>query len=409
MRTPRAPRWEEAMINNRIGTFRLYPFERLGQMLDGIRPPAGLREINMGIGEPQHPAPPIVREVLDRNAELWGKYPPMLGTPEFRKAAADWLGRRFDLPDGMIDPGRHIVPVSGTREALFMVGLAAIPEMKNGKRPVVLIPDPFYQVYLGAGVFAGAEPYYLPCTADTGYLPDFATVPDEILERTALAFLCSPANPQGSAADAGYLKNLIRLARRHDFVLALDECYCELYYTPAPVAGGLQACAEMGGDMANVLTFHSLSKRSSVPGLRSGFVAGAADLTDAFWRVRLYGGAAPPLAILAASTALWNDDTYAAQNRALYARKYDIAEAVLGDRLGFYRPDGGFYLWLDVGDGEAAAKRLWAEAAIRVQPGAFFAHDHPDGTNVGHRYIRVALVHDLATIEEALHRMNQVL
>lgn len=397
------------MINNRIGRFRLYPFERLGQMLDGIRPPTGVREINMGIGEPQHPAPAVVREVIDHSADLWGKYPPMLGTPEFRKAAAGWLGRRFDLPEGMIDPGRNIVPVSGTREALFMVGLTAIPERKNGLQPVVLIPDPFYQVYVGAAVFAGAEPYYLPCTAETGYLPDFSAIPDEILERTALAFLCSPSNPQGAAAGLDYLKNLIGLARRHDFVLALDECYCELYYTSEPVAGGLQACAAMGGDMANVLTFHSLSKRSSVPGLRSGFVAGAADLTDAFWRVRLYGGAAPPLAVLAASTVLWNDDVYAAENRALYARKYDIAERVLHGRHGFYRPDGGFYLWLEVDDGEDAARRLWADAAVKVQPGSFFAHDYPDGSNVGRRYIRVALVHDLATVEEALHRMNRVL
>lgn len=397
------------MINNRIGTFRLYPFERLGQMLAQVVPPAGLREINMGIGEPQHPAPAVVREILDRNADLWGKYPPMLGTPEFRRAAAGWLERRFALPEGMVEPDRHIVPVSGTREALFMVGLTAIPETKNGRRPVVLIPDPFYQVYVGAAVFAGAEPYYLPTTAETGHLPDFSAVPEEILERTALAFLCSPANPQGSAASIDYLKDLIGMARRFDFVLALDECYCELYYTPEPVAGGLQACAAMGGDMANVLTFHSLSKRSSVPGLRSGFVAGSADLIDAFWRVRLYGGAAPPLAVLAASTALWNDDSYAAENRALYAQKYDIAERILAGRHGFYRPDGGFYLWLEVEDGEAAAKRLWGEAAIRVQPGAFFAHDYPDGTNVGQRYIRAALVHDLATVEEALHRMNQVL
>ncbi|MFN4087711.1 MAG: aminotransferase class I/II-fold pyridoxal phosphate-dependent enzyme [Alphaproteobacteria bacterium] len=397
------------MINNRIGTFRLYPFERLGRMLEGVQPPAGLREINMGIGEPQHPAPPLVREVIDRSADLWGKYPPMLGTPEFRRAAAGWLGRRFGLPDGMIEPDRHIVPVSGTREALFMAGLTAIPETKNGKRPVVLIPDPFYQVYVGAGVFAGAEPYYLPCTAQSGYLPDFAAVPQDILERTALAFLCSPSNPQGAAANIASLRDLIGLARRFDFVVALDECYCELYYTDQPVAGGLQACAAMGGDMSNVLTFHSLSKRSSVPGLRSGFVAGAADLTDAFWRVRLYGGAAPSLAVLAASTALWNDDAYPTHNRALYARKFDLAERILQGRLGFYRPDGGFYLWLEVEDGEAAARRLWAEAAIRVQPGAFFAHDYPDGTNVGRRYIRAALVHDLATVEEALHRIRQVL
>lgn len=397
------------MLNNRLGYFRLYPFERLTKMLAGIAPPQGLRELNMAIGEPQHPAPPMVQRIVAEQAALWSKYPPMKGTPEFRAAAAGWLTRRFRLPQGMIDPERHILPISGSREALFLIGLAAIPEQKRGRRPVVLIPDPFYQVYVGAGVFAGAEPYYLPATAETGFLPDFSSVPDEILERTALAFLCSPANPQGSAASVAYLNDLIGLARRHDFVVAFDECYTELYYTPQPVPGGLEACAAAGGDMANVITFHSLSKRSSVPGLRSGFVAGAADVIDGFWRLRLYGGAAPPLPLLAAATALWSDDAHVEENRRLYARKYEIAERILGGRFGFYRPDGGFYLWLDVGDGEEAARRLWAEAAIRVQPGAYFAHDHPDGRNVGRRYIRVALVHGLDEVEEGLERMSRVL
>jgi N-succinyldiaminopimelate aminotransferase len=351
----------------------------------------------------------MVRQIIDEKAALWAKYPPMKGTPDFRAAAAGWLNRRFKLPEGMIEPERHIMPVSGTREALFMIGLAVTPETKNGKKPVVLVPDPFYQVYIGAGVFAGAEPYFLPTTRETGHLPDFSAVPEEILDRTVLAFLCSPANPQGSVASAGYMRDLIGLARRHDFVVAFDECYTELYYTPEPVPGGLQVCAAMGGDMSNVLTFHSLSKRSSVPGLRSGFVAGSADLIDGFWRLRLYGGAAPPLPLLAAATALWSDDAHVEENRRLYRRKYEIAERLLGNKAGFYRPDGGFYLWLDVGDGEAVSRRLWQEAGIRVPPGAYFAHDYPDGRNVGHDYIRVALVQNLEQIEEGLERMSRVL
>src|SRR5690606_32529745 len=181
------------------------------------------------------PAPPMVQRIVAEQAALWGKYPPMKGTPEFRTAAAGWLTRRYRLPAGMIDPERHVLPISGSREALFLIGLAVIPETKRGKRPVVLIPDPFYQVYVGAGIFAGAEPWYLPATRETGFLPDFSQVPEEILDRTALAFLCSPANPQGAAASVDYMKDLIGLARRHDFVVAFDECYTELYYTPEPV------------------------------------------------------------------------------------------------------------------------------------------------------------------------------
>ncbi len=397
------------MLNDRLGYFQLYPFQRLTRMLEPIAPPAGLKEINMGIGEPQHPAPPIVRKIIDENAAGWSKYPPIVGTPELRKAATGWLERRFSLPEGMVVWDKNVLPVVGTKEALFLIGLAAIPQQKGGGRPVVLLPDPFYQVYVGAGVFAGAEPVYLPATAENGFLPDFSKLPDDVLQRTALAYLCSPANPQGSIASMAYLQNLIQLARKHDFVVALDECYTELYYTPEPPPGGLQACAAMGGDMSNVITFHSLSKRSSVPGLRSGFVAGGREVIDAFWRLRLYGGTAPPLPLQAVATALWSEDTHAAENRALYAKKYDIAERILGNRFGFYRPQGGFYLWLDVGDGEDAARRLWRDAAIRVQPGGYFAYDHPDGSNAGRQYIRAALVHDLETVEEAMRRIATVL
>ena len=398
------------MLNNRLGYFNLNPFQRATALLAEVAPPSGLKELNMGIGEPQHAPPVMVRRIVDENAAGWGKYPPIKGTPELRTAAIGWLNRRFGLPEGMVDPERHILPISGTKEALFLIGLTVIPEEKRGKKPVVLIPDPFYQVYVGAGVFAGAEPYFLPAAKETGFLPDFSAVPDEILERTALAFLCSPANPQGSIARLDYLKNLVALARRYDFVAAFDECYTELYYTDEPAPGGLEACAALGGDMSNVLTFHSLSKRSSVPGLRSGFVAGAADLIAGFWKLRLYGGPTPPLPLVAAATALWSDDAHVEENRRLYRRKFDIAERILGNKTGFYRPEGSFYLWLDVGDGEAMTRRLWAEEAIKVLPGGYFAHEYADGRNVGRSYIRIALVQDdLQQVEEGLERMSRVL
>ena len=408
-RTPASPREiGRLMVNNRISQFDLYPFERLTATLAPIAPPSGLDEINMALGEPQHAAPDFIASIMAESMALLGKYPPMVGTPSFRAAAGDWLARRYRLPAGMIEPDKHIMPVCGTREALFIVGLAAIPEHKRVQKPVVLIPDPFYQIYLGAAVFGGAEPMFLPTTRETGFLPDFGRVDTEILERTVLAYLCTPANPQGAAAGVDYLRDLTELAREHDFIVAFDECYTELY-DGEPTPGSLEACAALGGSMDNVLSFHSLSKRSSVPGLRSGFAVGHADLIEAFWRVRLYGGAASPLPTLAVAEALWNDDDHVETNRALYREKFDTAERILGNRHGFYRPDGGFYLWLDVGDGEEAARRLWAEAAIKVQPGTYFAHTHADGTDVGKRYIRIALVHDLDTVTTALHRMNDVL
>jgi N-succinyldiaminopimelate aminotransferase len=275
----------------------------------------------------------------------------------------------------------------------------------RGQRPAVLLPNPFYQVYVGAAVMAGAEPVFVPSPEGQ---PDFAALPDAVLSRAALAFLCSPANPQGRVASLERLQDSIRLARRFGFTLALDECYAEIY-GQAPPPGGLEACAALGGGMENVLVFHSLSKRSSVPGLRSGFVAGCPELIGAFQRLRSYGGATLPLPVLAASAALWRDEAHVDENRRLYRAKFDLAQRHLEGRLGFQRPEGGFFLWLDVGDGEEAAKRLWREAGIRVLPGAYLARDGADGVNPGSRFIRVALVHDLATTDMALSRLASVL
>ncbi len=396
------------MLNPRLHLLADYPFDRLRALLNGIEPPKGVEPLVLSVGEPRHSPSPLVHEILAANSGSWGRYPPIEGTPEFRAAVADWLNRRYALPEGLIDADRHILPVAGTREALYLIAAVAIPEAREGGRPVVLMPNPFYQVYFGAAVMSGADPVYLPATPETGHLPDLAHVDQATLERTALMYLCSPANPQGAAADRAYLEDAIRLARRFDFVLAVDECYGDIY-DGQPPSGALEACAALGGDLGNVVVFHSLSKRSSVPGLRSGFVAGDSELIAAFRRLRSFGGASVPIPVLAASAALWRDDRYPEQNRALYREKFDAAEQILGNRFGFYRPPGGFFLWLDVGDGENAAKKLWTEAALRVLPGAFLAKSDTLGANPGTKYVRVALIDDLPSTQDALRRFVNVL
>jgi N-succinyldiaminopimelate aminotransferase len=298
--------------------------------------------------------------------------------------------------------------VAGSREGLFMIALSAVPEWAGGKRPAVLIPNPFYHVYAGAAAVAGAEPVFMPAGADSGFLPDIDRLTPSVLERTALAYICSPANPQGAVASLDYLQRWIELARRHNFVVAFDECYAEIYDRAAPV-GGLEACARLGGDLHNVIVFHSLSKRSGVPGLRSGFVAGDARLIQRNAQLINYGGVAVPYPILAASTALWRDEAHVEEGRARYRANFEAAAEILGEQFGFARPAGGFFLWLDVGDGETAARRLWAEAGIRVLPGAYMGRPDESGVNPGQRYIRVALVYDTETTAAGLRRMQQVL
>lgn len=391
------------MLNPRLSLLPDYPFERLRGLLDPLEPAPGKTPIMMSLGEPQHPYPDLLAESLQANAHLYGKYPPVRGTEPFRQAVTDWLTRRYQLPEGLLDRDHNICPISGTREALFLTALLTVPPQKNGRQPLVLMPNPFYQCYAGAAVLAGAEPVYLPALAENGFLPDIAGLDADILSRTALVYLCSPANPQGAAADLDSLQHLVAAAREHDFVLAMDECYAEIYTKAAP-AGVLQACAALGDGLDRVLTFHSLSKRSNAPGLRSGFVAGDGDLIRHFFRLREYGGAVSPLPTLAAAAALWSEESHVEENRRLYGEKFDLAEQIFSNRFGFARPDGGFFLWLDVGDGETAARRLWTEAAVRVLPGAYLTAP-AEGPDPGHRYIRVALVNDRDTTEEALRRI----
>ncbi len=397
------------MYNIRLDGLTEYPFQRLAGLLVGVTPEVSAADqIAMSIGEPQHTPPQMILSALTQNLNDWGKYPPTPGTPEFRKAVSAWINRRYNLPNGMFDGDKNLLPVAGSREALYMAGQLCVPPLKNGKAPAVLIPNPFYQVYFGAAVMSDAEPVFVSATAETGYQPDYLNVAPDVLNRTAMAYVCTPANPQGKVATLARLKEMVQLARKHDFVLISDECYSEIYdVSPAP--GALEACAALGGSLKNVLVFNSLSKRSSAPGLRSGFVAGDPELISKFNKLRSHGGAVQPVPILNASIALWNDEAHVIENRKLYSEKFDDAAQVFGNKFGFYRPDGGFFLWLDVGDGEKAAHALWAKAGIKVLPGGYLARTDANGLNPGNAFIRVALVHDRNRTADAMQRMRRVL
>ncbi|HEX4111491.1 MAG TPA: aminotransferase class I/II-fold pyridoxal phosphate-dependent enzyme [Stellaceae bacterium] len=385
-----------------------YPFTRLNKLLGGVNPRANEAPILMSVGEPQHEPPPFMAKAIADNAHLWNRYPAMAGTPALRATAAAWLTERYRLPTGMLDPERHVMALSGTKEGLYLVASLVVPESKAGRRPIALMPNPYYLVYSGGAHMAGAETMPLDATKATGFLPDLDAIPEDVLARTALFYLCSPANPQGACADLAYFKKLIGLARRHDFVLAVDECYSEIYDRVPPV-GGLEACAALGGDLRNVLVFHSLSKRSNAAGLRIGLVAGDPDLLAKFGGLRSYGGAQAPLPLQEAAVALWRDEAHVEANRARYRRKFDICEEILKNRFGFYRPAGGFFLWLDVGDGEEAALKLWREAGLRSLPGPYIGRANAAGVNPGQNYIRLAIVHDDDTIAAGMRRLLRVL
>jgi aspartate/methionine/tyrosine aminotransferase len=396
------------MHNPRLDGLGDYFFRRLAALLEPLAPAPDLEPIDLSIGQPMHPTPALLTEVLAANGHLWGRYPPVIGTSAFREAVAAWLARRYSLPQRLLSPDRHILPVAGTKEALFMISQVVTPETKAGVQPAVLMPNPFYNVYLGGALVAGAEPVLLPVTAATRHLPDLDALDERLLARTVAFFLCSPSNPQGSAADLAYLKRALELARRHDFLLIMDECYSEIYHGQPP-AGGLEAAAALGGDLDHLLVCHSLSKRSSAAGLRSGFVAGDPAIIETFTRLRSYGAAVQPLPLMAAATALWQDEAHVRASRRLYQEKFDLADSILSDSFGYRRPDGGFFLWLEVGDSEAAARRLWSETGLKVVPGAYLGYADRNGWNPGASAIRVALVHDAATTGRALDRLVKTL
>jgi len=387
------------------------PFVRLRELLGDL--PPGKPAISLAVGEPQHPVPSFVGPVLAAHIDEFGRYPMNKGLDAFCQAAAAWLGRRFALPRA-IDPATEILVLSGSREGLFLASIAAARwasgRQAHGRlgRPAMLIPNPFYAAYAAGAVAADCEPVYLPATAATGFLPDLDALSEDLLARTVAFVIASPANPQGAVADLAYLKRIVALARKFGFLVFSDECYSEIY-TRHPPAGMLEAA---GPDFANVVEFQSLSKRSSLPGLRIGFAAGDRNFLARFLELRNVAAPQVPMPAQRVAIAAYGDEAHVEENRRLYSQKFDLADQIVGDRYGYRRPAGGFFLWLDVraqGGDEAVALRLWKEAGLRVVPGRYLARDQADGSNPGLGYIRVAMVHDQETTAEALHRLVAVL
>lgn len=378
-----------------------YAFPRLRALLDAHAP--GGDVVHMTIGEPKHAFPDWVAQVVADNAEGFGKYPPNEGTPELRAAITGWVQRRF----GVALADTQIAPLNGTREGLFNALLALSPETKRGKRPAVLMPNPFYQVYAVAALAVGAEPVYVPATRETGFLPDYAALSPDLLDRVTVAYLCSPSNPQGAVASRDDWAGLIALAEKHDFQIFADECYSEIYRGEAPV-GALTVAAEVGADPDRVVIFHSLSKRSNLPGLRSGFVAGGVDSIARIRQLRNYAGAPLPLPLQRVAERAWADESHVEENRALYQQKFTAADQIFAGLPGYEGPQAGFFLWLPVDDGEAAALKLWQETGVRVLPGAYLARD-VNGENPGKQYIRAAMVAPITEMQRGLTQIRDCL
>lgn len=382
------------------------PFVRTAELLTDIQP--GLPPINLSVGEPQHSVPAFVGPVIAAHINEFGRYPAGKGTDRFRRAAALWLERRYRLARP-VDPETEILVLNGTREGLFLAAIAAKRWVApRAGRPAILLPNPFYAAYAAGAAAADCETIYLPATRRTGFLPDLEQLDDTLLARTVAIYLASPANPQGSVADLPYLTRIAELARRFGFLVFSDECYSEIYTQLAP-PGILQAADSR---FANVIVFQSLSKRSSLPGLRVGFAAGDRRFLGKFLDLRNVAAPQVPVPAQEVAVAAYSDETHVEENRKLYALKFDLADQIIGGRYGYRRPPGGFFLWLDVsaqGGSQAATVALWRDAGVRVLPGQFLARDQADGSNPGTDYIRVAMVHDRETTAEALRRIVAVL
>ncbi|MCY1206140.1 LL-diaminopimelate aminotransferase [compost metagenome] len=391
-------------MNDALNQLQPYPFEKLRALLAGAQP-AGKKAIALSIGEPKHRSPAFVAEALTANLDQLAVYPTTLGIPALRETIAQWCEGRFRVPAGWLDAARYVLPVNGTREALFAFTQAVVNRADSG---LVVSPNPFYQIYEGAALLAGAEPHYLPCLAENGFNPDFDAVPADVWQRCQILFLCSPGNPTGALIPVETLKKLIALADEHDFVIAADECYSELYFDEQnPPAGLLTACAELGrSDFARCVVFHSLSKRSNLPGLRSGFVAGDADILKSFLLYRTYHGCAMPVQTQLASVAAWKDEVHVRANRAMYREKFDAMLDILGPVLDVQRPDGGFYLWPKTPvDDETFTRELFAREHVTVVPGSYLSRA-VDGFNPGAGRVRMALVAPLAECVEAGERIR---
>ncbi len=396
-------------MNKDLSRLHRYPFEKLAELKQGLRPPANLDHIALSIGEPRHAAPHFAIENLIAHLHQLSSYPSTRGKAELREAIAAWLCRRFAINPKLIEPAKNILPVSGTREALFAIAQTVID--RADKRALVFMPNPFYQIYEGATLLAGATPHYLDCLSENGFLPDLDSVDAADWSRCQLIYICSPGNPSGAVMPRDYLKRLIELSYRHDFVIASDECYSEIYFDEEyPPPGLLGVAAEMGNDdFRQCLAFHSLSKRSNLPGLRSGFIAGDAGILEQFLLYRTYHGCALPPATQTASTAAWSDEKHVIENRSLYRHKFERVLASLSATLAPRKPQAGFYLWAatPVSDTEFT-RRLYAEQNVTVLPGRYLSRDHDD-CNPGENRVRMALVAPLDECLDAAKRINSLI
>jgi N-succinyldiaminopimelate aminotransferase len=395
-------------MNPKLAALHRYPFEKLADLLKGVTPPSDKTPISLAIGEPKHAAPRFVLEELIAHLDSVSSYPATRGQAPLRAAMAAWATRRYGLTDVPLDPDRHILPVAGTREALFSI-VQAVVDSSQHQRPVVIMPNPFYQIYEGAALLARAEPYYLNTLPESGFRMDFSQVPKDILARTQLVFICSPGNPTGAVMTSADMAELIALADREDFVIASDECYSEIYFEEgAPPTGLLQVAHSLGiADYRRCLVFHSLSKRSNLPGLRSGFVAGDGALLQAYLQYRTYQGAALPLFTQAASIKAWGDEAHVRENRRLYREKFDAVLEILRPVLKVEKPDASFYLWPHTPqDDETFARELYQRENVLVLPGSYLSRT-AHGVNPGHARVRMALVASLAECVEAARRIRR--
>ena len=395
-------------LNERIDQFES-PFRRLDALIAELQPAPGLAPILMHVGEPQDEPPALLAQTVAANAHDWNRYPPSLGTPAFLAAVAGYLDRRYPGARGRVRPDRELSSVASTREALFLAASVAIGQARA--QPVALMPNPFYQTYRAAAIMAGATPVYLPQSGFPRFEIDLDAIDEATLARTGILYLCSPSNPEGQVLAPERMRQAVALARRHGFLVVFDECYAELHDGHPPV-GALEVLAQADGSagwLDNVLVLHSLSKRSSAAGMRSGFVAGDARVVAALNKVRLNGTACTPAPLQAAAAALWSDDAHVVQMRERLAARFDLADRHFAGYAGYRRPPCGFFVWLRVPDGAALTRRLWAERALKVLPGEYLTQPAPDGSNSGREFIRLALVQPLPVADEGLARVASLL
>jgi N-succinyldiaminopimelate aminotransferase len=393
-------------MNPNLSLLHPYPFQKLRELFTGITPNAAFKLVNLSIGEPKHATPQLIKDALTANLSGLASYPTTAGEPALRQAISDWLVRRYAIP--ALDIEKAIIPVNGSREALFAFAQAIIDTGKPN--PVVVSPNPFYQIYEGAALLAGAEPYFLNTLPENDLRMDYASVPDSVWQRTQLLYVCSPGNPTGKVMDLDDWREVFALADKYGFVIASDECYSEIYFNEdQPPLGALQAAHLLGRGDRNLVMFSSLSKRSNVPGMRSGFVAGDTSILEKFLLYRTYHGCAMNPAVQAASIATWNNEAHVVENRRLYSEKFTAVTPLLQEVLEVEMPDAAFYLWAQVpGSDTEFARKLYQDFNVIVLPGSYLARE-AHGVNPGEGFVRIALVAPLADCLEAAQRIKQLL